>query len=334
MMSKKRVNLVIVSPIGEEAMGQIARFDERVQWVQASPLIRDEKKGDAQAREKMDSILADAEALYGWIWHLPFNLLSRAPRLKWIQVMSAGVDRLPKEILQSRILITNAGGVHAIPIGEFVIYLMLSLAKQSARCFVMKQEKTWKRFRAAVLHSQTVGIVGLGHIGREVARLAKGFGMRVVATRYSATKRGGSRHVDQTYPRDRLPDLLAESDFVVLAVPLTPETKRLIGEAELRAMKPGAYFINVARGEIVDEEALIRALEENRIAGAGLDVFATEPPPPESKIWSLPNVIYSPHIAGEIEDYEMRATEILCENLRRFSEGKKLMNLVDPEKGY
>ena len=140
--------------------------------------------------------------------------------------------------------------------------------------------------------------------------------------------------MDQTYPRDRLPDLLAESDFVVLAVPLTPETKRLIGEAELRAMKPGAYFINVARGEIVDEEALIRALEENRIAGAGLDVFATEPPPLESKIWSLPNVIYSPHIAGEIEDYEMRATEILCENLRRFSEGKKLMNLVDPEKGY
>ena len=284
-MGKKRVNLVIVSPIGEEAIGQIARFDEQVQWVQASPLIRDEKKGDGQAREKMDSILADAEVLYGWIWHLPFNLLSRAPRLKWIQVMSAGVDRLPKEILQSRILITNAGGVHAIPIGEFVIYLMLSLAKQSARCFVMKQEKTWKRFRPAVLHSQTLGIVGLGHIGREVARLAKGFGMKVLATRYSATKRGGSRHVDQIFPRERLHDLLAESDFVVLAVPLTPETKRLIGEAELRAMKPGAYFINVARGEIVDEEALIRALEENRIAGAGLDVFATEPPPPESRIY-------------------------------------------------
>jgi D-2-hydroxyacid dehydrogenase (NADP+) len=333
-MKQKRVNLVIVSPIGEEAVGQIARLEGQVQWVQASPLIRDEKKGDPQAREKMDSILTDAEVLYGWIWHLPFNFLARAPRLKWIQVMSAGVDRLAKEILQSRVLITNAGGVHAIPIGEFVLYLMLSLAKQAARCFAMKEEKSWKRFRAAVLHSQTVGIVGLGHIGREVARLAKGFGMKVIATRYAATKRGGSRYVDQIYPRSRLQDLLAESDFVVLAIPLTAETKGLIGEAEFRAMKPRAYFINVARGEIVDEEALIRALEENRIAGAGLDVFATEPPPPESKIWTLPNVLYSPHVAGEIEDYERRATEILCENLRRFSAGKKLINLVDPKKGY
>ena len=140
--------------------------------------------------------------------------------------------------------------------------------------------------------------------------------------------------MDQLYPRNRLHDLLAESDFVVLAIPLTAATKGLIGEAELRAMKPGAYFINVARGEIVDEEALIRALEENRIGGAGLDVFAVEPPSPESKIWTLPNVLYSPHIAGEIEDYELRAMEILCENLRRFSAGKKLINGVDPEKGY
>jgi D-2-hydroxyacid dehydrogenase (NADP+) len=179
-----------------------------------------------------------------------------------------------------------------------------------------------------------VGIVGLGHIGREAARLAKAFGMRVLATRRSAKQVGQARYVDTMLPIKQLRRLLTESDFVVLSLPLTQETRQIIGEVELRSMKPTAYLINIARGSLIDEESLVRALEEKRIAGAGLDVFAREPPPAESPLWGFPNVIISPHIAGGMEDYVERATGVFVENLRRYIQGKKLINIVDKERGY
>jgi phosphoglycerate dehydrogenase-like enzyme len=140
--------------------------------------------------------------------------------------------------------------------------------------------------------------------------------------------------VDRVYPREQLQQFLAESDFVILALPLTKETQGLIGERELRGMKPSAYLINVARGAVVDEGALIRALEEKRIAGAGLDVFIQEPLPPDSRFYDLPNVIFSPHISGEMPDYESRATEIFCENLKRYVAGEPFLHEVDKAKGY
>lgn len=179
-----------------------------------------------------------------------------------------------------------------------------------------------------------MGIVGLGSIGREVARLAKAFGMRVIATRRSAKLISRARYVDILLPREHQIELLSDSDFVVLTLPLTPETRRLIGEKELRAMKSTAYLINVARGGIVDEEALIHALNARWIAGAGLDVFATEPLPADSRLWELPNVIFTPHIGGATEDYVLRATKVFHENLRRYLNGKKLLNVVDKKKGY
>jgi phosphoglycerate dehydrogenase-like enzyme len=185
-----------------------------------------------------------------------------------------------------------------------------------------------------VLRSKTVGIVGLGHIGREVARLAKAFGMRVVATRRSARQSQRARYVDRLFAPDQLLQLLSESDFVVLTLPLTKETHKIIGEAELRSMKPTAYLINVARGQVVDEEALARVLEEHRIAGAGLDVFTREPLPADSRLWKLPNVIISPHIAGYMENYSEQATAVFCENLRRYLGGKRLINVVGKERGY
>jgi len=185
-----------------------------------------------------------------------------------------------------------------------------------------------------VLRSKTVGIVGLGNIGREVARLAKAFGMRVVATRRSVKRVARAKYVDILLPREQLLRLLSESDFVVLSLPFTSETNKLIGEKELRTMKPTAYLINIARGNIVDEEVLIRALDEHWIAGAGLDVFATEPLPPDSRLWEFPNVIFSPHIAGGMEDYNIRTIELFCENLRRYLSGKNLFNVIDKKKGY
>jgi len=224
--------------------------------------------------------------------------------------------------------------MHAISIAECVLEMMLMFVKKMPLCFQLKQERQWKMFNLTVLHSKTVGIVGLGSIGRQVARLSKAFGMRVLATRRSTRSATRTRSVDMLFSQDQLPQLLSDSDFVVLALPLTPETNNLIGEEELRAMKPTAYLINIARGNIVDEATLTRALEENWIAGAGLDVFVTEPLPIESRLWELPNVIFSPHVAAEIEDYDLQATRLFADNLRRYLSGKRLRNVVDKKRGY
>ena len=250
-------------------------------------------------------------------------------------MISAGVNVvLNREIIESPVTLTNVSGIHATPIGEVVLQYMLMFVKRAPLHFQHKLERRWNRLTPTVLRSKTVGIVGLGSIGREVARLAKAFGMRVLATRRSAKQAGRTRYVDMLLPPEKLKELLAESDFVVLALPLTPETSQIIGEDELRAMKSTAYLINIARGDVVDEEALTRALEENRIAGAGLDVFATEPLPPDSKLWELPNVILSPHVAGGMEDYVPRATEVFLENLARYTSGRKLLKAVDKNRGY
>jgi phosphoglycerate dehydrogenase-like enzyme len=327
------VNVLVNTPIGDELLQQITDVSPRIRLSNVYELARAEQKGDFAGRSELDALLAEAEVIYGF--RFPKNMIARAPKLKWVQVMSAGVDRfLDNEFRQSSVMMTNVSGIHATPIGELVIELMLMFAKQAPLCFQLKQEKQWQRFMPTVLRAKTVGIVGLGNIGGEVARLAKAFGMRVVAIRRSAKRVARARYVDILLPREQLTRLLSESDFVVLSLPFTSETNKLIGEKELRAMKPTAYLINIARGSIVDEEALIRALDERSIAGAGLDVFATEPLPPDSRLWELPNVIFSPHIAGGMEDYNVRATELFCENLRRYLSGKNLLNVINKKTGY
>jgi len=332
-MSNESVNVLVTSAIGEDCLRQISAVSPRVRLQDASDLSRADYQEDPAAREQLDARLAEAEVIF--TFRFPRNVLSRAPRLKWIQVMSAGVDRfLDKELLQSPVMLTNVSGITATPIGEFVLALMLMFVKQAPRFFEMKQEKHWERFTPSVLRGKTVGIVGLGSIGREVARLARAFGMRVLATRRSTRRVTRARNVDLMLPREQLPRLLSDSDFVVITLPLTSETHQFIGEAELRAMKPTAYLINIGRGRLIDEEALVRALSENWIAGAGLDVFATEPLPADSKLWELPNVIYSPHIAGGMEDYVTQATELFCENLRRYLNGKRPLTVVGKKRGY
>ena len=327
------VSGAINAAIGEECLRQISSISPRMKLTDISDLSRAAYRGDPASKEKLDVLLADTEVIFGG--RLPQNVITRAPRLKWVQVMSAGVEGfLDTDMIASPVVLTNVSGIHATPISEFVLALMLMFVKQAPLSFQMKQEKQWRRLTPTVLRSKTVGIVGLGSIGREVARLAQAFDMRVLATRRSAKEVGRARYVDIMLPQSQLRELLGESDFVVLAVPLTPETRKLIGEEELRSMKPTAYLINIARGGIVDEPVLIRALDEHWIAGAGLDVFATEPLPADSRLWELPNVILSPHISGAAEDYVLRATEIFLENLRRYLNGKKLLNVVDKKKGY
>ena len=328
----QEIKIVLTTPIDERSVLKIKAVGDRISVDQVSPLIVAERKGDFANEEKLTLLLKQAEVIYGWIHQFPRNLLERTSDLKWIQVMSAGVDRLPDEILKSPIRIVTASGLHGTPMGEVVLEMMLMFAKDAPACLQMKQTREWRRYRPKLLRGQTAGILGLGSVGREIARLCGAFGMKVIGLRRSDGP--PLTEVDRLYPRGQLHQLLAESDFVVLALPLTRETRDLIGERELRSMKPTAYLINVARGAVVEEAPLIRALEEKWIAGAGLDVFIREPLPPESKFYELPNVIFSPHISGEMPDYETRATEIFCENLRRYVAGEPFLHEVDKVKEY
>jgi len=332
-MPMESVNVLVTTSIGTECLQQITAISPKIKIRDVSDLTSAEESGGFSSKEHFDALLAEAEVIYGA--RPPKNVISRAPKLKWIQSTSAGVDSfLDTDVVQSPVIVTNTRGMHATPMGELVFELILMFTRQAQLCFQLKQEKRWETFIPTVLRSKTVGVVGLGNIGREVARLAKAFGMRVVAIRRSARRVARARNVDIMLPRDQLHQLLVESDFVVLVLPHTAETNKLIGEEELRTMKPTAYLINVARGNVVDEEALIRALDENWIAGAGLDVFATEPLPTESRLWEFPNVLFNPHIGSDMVDYYMLATEIFCENLRRYLNGKKLLNVVDKKRGY
>jgi phosphoglycerate dehydrogenase-like enzyme len=258
-----------------------------------------------------------------------------APHLKWIQLTSAGADRLlGSGFIEDGIVVTTVSGLHATPIGEFIIGAMLQFAKGANRTSRAQVRHEWTRFAPTELRGKTVGIIGIGHIGEEAARLAKAFGCRVIATRRSATSVTSAEYADEVRPADDLLRVLGESDYVVLSMPLTPETRGMIGERELRAMKPTAVLVNIARGPVTVEADLIRALSEGWIAGAALDVFDQEPLPPESPFWDMENVIVTPHISGGTEIYNARATRIFAGNLRRWLAGAPLENVVDPARGY
>ena len=330
----EKIHIVVTSPIDDKSLGLISAAGDGIRADAVWPLMVAARKGDVAARGSLDALLSQAEILYGWLRVLPDQLRSRAPGLKWIQTMSAGVDELPEDIRQSPVVVTNVSGLHAVPISEFILGVMLMFAKQAPLCFEQKRQKQYKGFFPTLLRGRSLGIIGLGRIGRETARLANAFGMQVYATRRSARPGERARYVDEVFPLSALLRLLAESDFVVLTLPLTAETRGIIGERELRAMKPEAYLINVARGAVVDEDTLVRALQEGWIAGAGLDVFTREPLPQDSRLWELPNVILSPHISGLMPDYMEHATKLFCENLRRYKAGKRLLHLVNKAKGY
>lgn len=287
------------------------------------------------AQEDLDTLLAEAEVIFGTIV-FPDDLLLRAPRLKWVHIANVGVERyLATDMFKGNMTVTNSRGALAIPIAEHVLTFMCMLAKNASRILSNQQNERWERFVTMELRDRVVGILGLGAIGNEVARLARGIGMKVIATRRSTTKRERSvLGVDEIFPLKDLPQMLGESDFVVIAAPLTAETRGMVSEAELRAMKPTSSIINIARGAIIDQAALVKALKEGWIAGAGLDVVETEPLPPGNELWRMPNVIISPHMAGSSDGRPRRLVDLFCENLKRYLAGEKLVNVIDPKKAY
>lgn len=328
-----RIRVVIVNRIEQEAIDIIRAVSDRVEVIDVSELARAERNGDLSASDELDAQLSQADVLYAL--KLPDRLLDRAPRLKWLQTISTGVDRIMSpELARSDVVVTNMSGIHELTIAEFVLMLMLMFVKQAPRSFYQQIEGRWKWFPVDVLAGKTLGIVGLGRIGREVARVCRFFDMKVVATKRSAAVGDVAENVDLMLPLARLHELLSLSDFVVLALPLTEDSHGLIGEAEIAAMQQSARLINVSRGAIVDEPALIRALQEERIAGAGLDVYAEEPLPPDSLLRRMQNVIFSPHVSGDIEAYDVGAARLFAENLGRFLAGETLLNTVDKSRGY
>lgn len=291
----------------------------------------------------------EAEVLYAF--QFPSNVLDLAPRLRWVQLHSAGANHLlGSSLMDSDLAITTVSGIHATPIAEYVFASMLAHRWQVPMWTRCQREREWpsgrwRLYTRPELRESTLGILGYGSIGREVGRLGHAFGMRVLAIRRSAGRADQGHVVGDTgdlagtipqrfYPPQALHDMLAECDYVIIALPLTPETVHLIGEAELRAMKQSAYLVNIARGPIVDERALIQALREGWIAGAGLDVFEEEPLPPDSSLWDMENVLISPHVAGFTPRYDERAVALFAENLSRYLAGAPLLNLVDKARGY
>lgn len=293
-------------------------------------------------QEDLYTHLPEAEILCSFA--VPENWRQLAPNLRWLQYPGAGVDGLRASGLldpQSGVIVTTATGIHATTISEYVFGSMLMFNwnwPQMVRLqdgHVWAKSAGWYSLGGRELAGQTLGIVGMGSIGRRIAQLGRAFGMRVVGSRRSfAEGNAADPDLDRSYPPDRLHEMLSTCDYVVLAVPLTPETERMIGEAELRAMKPTTYLVNIARGHVIDEVALIKALREGWIAGAGLDVVETEPLPSHSPLYGMPNVILTPHVAGVSVHYEQRLAQLFADNLQRYRAGQLLLNRFEPARGY
>jgi phosphoglycerate dehydrogenase-like enzyme len=293
---------------------------------------------DVWTRDDLKRVFADADVAFAA--YVERDLPATLTRTRWIQVPAAGVAHvLSPDLIASPIIVTSARGVRARAIAEHVLASMLALARQLHTAVRRQVEHRWALDELETggvmrtLHGRRLAVIGLGSIGGEVARLASAFGMRVSAVR----KRAGQplpEGVDDVLPPDRLHELLARSDVVVLSAALTTDTRNLMDEAAFRALKPGALLVNIGRGRLVDDEALVAALQDGRVAGAALDVFTREPLDPASPYWDLPNVLITPHVSGAMEDYWTPLVALFSENLRRFEVGEPLINVVDKIAGY
>ena len=294
---------------------------------------------NTSTRAERDALLAEAEVIC-LRFPFPLDLRARTPRLKWLHQTPAGASNLRMcDIWGSNVVVTTSRGLNnSLPIAEYVLSTIFLFAKSLPQAFHDQNNQAFERraYRPILVQGKTVGIIGLGGIGSAVARLAKAVGMRVVATRRSGvTPQSQTHHVDELLPPSALSVLLEQSDFVVLSTQWTPETDGLIGEAELRRMKPSAYLINVARGEIIDQSALTKTLQAGGIAGAGLDVYTGEftGPPPE-ELWQLPTVVITPHTSSGTDVQHAKGMELFCENLQRYITGQSLLNVLDWKRGY
>ncbi|MFJ7679564.1 D-2-hydroxyacid dehydrogenase [Peribacillus sp. NPDC097284] len=278
----------------------------------------------------------EAEIIAGWKAEMKQPIIQgEGKNLKWVQTWSAGVNALPLDILEKdHVQITTANGVHAYPISETIFGLLLAFTRKIDTYVKQQQKKNWHHAHMKQeIHNKTIGIIGVGKIGKETAKIAKAFGMTVIGVRQSGRP---EEFVDEMFKQDQLQDVLPKCDYVIVTLPLTSKTRNMFGTDEFNSMKSSAFFINVGRGPIVIETELIQALDAHQIAGAGLDVFETEPLPETSRLWEMDNVIMTPHTSGNTEFYDQRLIEeIFIPNLKNFLSGESPeINLLNYKKGY
>ncbi len=287
------------------------------------------------SRDNIPLHAAETDIFYG---HPSAELLGIAPRLKWIQAPSAGVEfvaRVP-DLVASDVILTNTRGAHGPSIGEHTIALLLAMTRHIPESMEQQRRKHWERGRlyrtAREINGLTMGILGFGALGKGIATRAKAMEMNLLAVDAQAI--AGEPLLDEVWPVSRLEEMLSLSDVVVVSAPLTPGTANLLNAEMIRAIKKDAYLIVVSRGGIIDEDAVVDALESGALAGAGIDVTAQEPLPTESRLWEAPRLILTPHLAGASAPKERRVVEIFKENLIRYQNGDPLLNVVDKSKGY
>jgi phosphoglycerate dehydrogenase-like enzyme len=283
--------------------------------------------------EQLRRELPQADALFIWgfkadlpgVWHL-------AKKVRWVHISAAGVNPLMFPAMrEGDVEITNARGVFEVPMAEYALSMMLYFAKQLDRSVANQRERRWEFYLSDMLEGSSLVIVGMGAIGRTLALRARALGMRVIGVRRTG---GTDDAADAVYPVERLREALAEGDYVVVVTPLTDRTRGLIRAEEFAAMKPGAVFVNLGRGGIVDEGAMLAALRDGRLRGVASDVFEKEPLPADSPLWDAPNLLISPHLGGDDVDSPRRLVEQWLDNLRRWTRGEPLLNRRDKEQGY
>ena len=279
----------------------------------------------------------EATVIFNWSGsgELLRQVFAMCPRVRWVHSRSAGLDGvLSSEIVESPVPVTNGSGVFSPPLGEFALGAILYFAKDLRRMIRSQEAGVWDQFDMPEIAGQTVGIVGYGDIGRAVAARVRPMGMRVLAVRRHVLPYSADPLVDKIYPPEERLEMISRADYIVASAPLTPETRGMLGEPEFAAMKREAVVINIGRGPVIDEAAMVRALSDGRIKGAALDVFDTEPLPAGHALYQLKNVLLSAHCADHTPDWLERAMRFFLEQFERFRKGEPLVNVVDKRLGY
>lgn len=340
-MTTGRVKLLIGSPLDAALVGRIRAVDPRLDVTFRPDLLGTPRyyadhhppaNRDAAREAEFRALLAEAEILFDFDTATAPELATIAPKLRWVQSTSAGVGQaiVRYGLDRADIIVTTASGIHAVPLAEFVLMTMLLFTKRYGLLAERKAARRFERFATGQLPGKTLAIVGPGKIGREIARLARPFGVRITALGRT-TRAPAELGVDRVYTRPELHTMLGEADFVVLIAPHTPETENMIDAAAIAAMKPGAILINIARGQLLDEGALLAALRSGHLAGAALDVFREEPLPPTSPFWDEPNVIINAHSASTSDGEDDRIVDLFRDNLRHYLAGQpeRMRNILD-----
>lgn len=348
-MEQPTYQLLIASYLEEEHVNRIREVDPRINVIYRPDLLRPPRyaadhKGQpiprhaAQEQEWLD-LLSTTDILFDFDQTHIEDLPEVAPKVQWLQATSSGIGQFVHkhgyDLRMPDTVFTTAKGVHAQPLAEFCLMVMLMFHKGVPRMLREQQHKHWERYAGTDLSGRTLVILGLGSVGQRTSQLAKAFGMHVIGVKRSTAGQSASDlSVDELYDQSHLAEVLPQAEHLVIITPHTPETEGLLGQEQIALLPKGCTFINIGRGAVVDEQALVAALRSGQIGAAGLDVFQVEPLPENSPLWEMSNVLISPHSASTSDRENSRITDLFIENIKRFLDDKPLLNVLDTQKRF